>query len=219
MSLPMRYKPGYALLSVTSRILSRAYTVSVEGALAPGGPQLLLLPHQSSVDHAILMKALQGQNLAFVYNRDFRTMGLFAPFLRQAGQIELSVRRGYFRRDGFFRHLRDEVPVVGFPQGEVEGHEIKHVYPRLVRTAMEFESETGENISIVPVGVDFPTKKFRQPSLLLEIIGGTMYFPERQDVTVRFGTPHLLSEAPAKELTHIVMREVAEMSGIPYRVR
>ena len=122
--------------------------------------------------------------------------------------------------------------VAAFTQGEFQFDAVESVEEGLIGLLRRYEArhlrDKGHElkIPIVPIGIEY---QYGKKGLALSRSFGWMirhipFFPNwavpafGSKIIVRFGEPHYFDGRGAKVLTHIVMREAAKLSNIPFSV-
>ncbi|MDA1280473.1 MAG: hypothetical protein O3B95_10635 [Chloroflexi bacterium] len=123
--------------------------------------------------------------------------------------------------------------VAAFTQGEYQPDSVNTVEDGLLGLLRRYErrhqsQKTHElRIPVVPVGIayDYHGQGLKFSRSIRWLADHVPLFPNwsvpalSSSITVRFGEPHYFDGRSAGELTEVVMRKAAELSGIPYKVK
>tara|TARA_B110000116_G_scaffold267960_1_gene281185 strand:+ start:121 stop:861 length:741 start_codon:yes stop_codon:yes gene_type:complete len=118
-----------------------------------------------------------------------------------------------------------------FTQGEYQYDSVDSVEEGLIGLLKRYQDrhlkQKGHElkIPIVPVGIEYDRKgRGLEHSAVGRWIEKWIPFTPnwtipalRTRITVRFGTPHYFEDQTPREMTEIVMKEAADLSGIPYK--
>jgi hypothetical protein len=229
-----------AAVPVVKRILR--VKVIHKGELPNIRPLFIAPVHRTSVDMYVIANGI-GEFISYVSTDAFGHSKLVNFVQRQAtrslGSViwqESGIANTRQRAVVLAHDVEDKLDrrliVAAFTQGEFQFDAVDSVEEGLIGLLRRYEArhlrDKGHElkIPIVPVGIEY---QHGQKGLALSRSFRWMtrhipYFPNwavpafGSTIIVRFGEPHYFDGRGAKVMTHIVMRDAAELSNIPFNV-
>ena len=186
------------------------YKVIIEGELPKEGARLLIPPRQNSLDSLSLMKAID-EYISFVFKVHERPKLIALWIMDPIGGVRATDEYVQFKK--LAGHFDREGLVVAFPQGKQQPTSVTSIKPGIAELVRIYEGRYGKQVTIVPTGVEYNypgglPKRAPVPIFNFPFPGTT--------ATVRFGEPKYLNGRNPRELTELVMREVAALSKLDY---
>jgi hypothetical protein len=213
-----------------------------EGELPNIRPLFIAPVHRTSVDMYVIANGI-GEFISYVSTDAFGHSKLVNFLQRQATRFLGSViwqesgiantrQRAVVLAQDVEDKLDRRLIVAAFTQGEFQYDAVDSVEEGLIGLLRRYEArhlrDKGHElkIPIVPVGIEY---QYGKKGLVLSRFFGWMirhvpYFPNwaipafGSKIVVKFGEPQYFDGRGAKVLTHIVMREAARLSNIPFNV-
>jgi hypothetical protein len=213
---------------------------SVEGEIPNVRPIMLVPVHRTSADVFALAEAAKefityvstdsfGHNGVINFIQKKMTTAIGTVIWHEAGIGNPRKRAVVLAKDVEDRLDRRLITGV-FTQGEYQYDSVESIEEGLIGLLKRYESrhlvQKGHElrIPIVPVGIEYSRKdKGLEQSAVGKWVSKWIPFTPnwtipalRTRVTTRFGSPHYFEGQTAREMAETVMRESAELSGIPF---
>ena len=234
----------HAVRLVAVPIVKKLLRVEVihEGELPNIRPLFLAPVHRTSVDMYVIANGV-GEFISYV-STDAFGHNKFVNFMqrqatRSLGSViwqESGIANTRQRAVALAHDVEDKLDrrliVAAFTQGEFQYDSVDSVAEGLIGLLLRYEArhlrDKGHElkIPIVPIGIEY---RHGKKGLALSRSCGWMirhlpYFPNwavpafGSKIIVRFGDPHYFDGRGARVVTHIVMRDAAHLSNVPFNV-
>lgn len=212
----------------------------VEGEIPNIRPILLAPVHRTSAD-VFALANVSGEFISFVSTDSFGHNGVINFIQKKMtsaiGTVvwqEAGIGNPRKRAVALARDVEDRLDrrliTAAFTQGEYQYDSVESIEEGLIGLLKRYETrhlkQKGHElrIPIVPVGIEYDRngKGLEQSAVGNWVSKWIPFTPNwtipalRTRITVRFGSPHYFDGRSARELAEDVMREAAELSGIPY---
>lgn len=183
-----------------------AYQFEVRGThnIPKHGPVIIAPKHQYWTDIPLIGYAFYNIQLNYIAKQELFRFPLLRHFLIGLGGIPLD-RSSPIKTLNSFKHLhsilKQEQPVVIFPEGTYYTERVGRGKSRLIKMILKFQETENltDPIPFIPVGVVYGKKGFRKR------------------VTITIGNPLFATrEDEAQELTQEIMRAIASLSNMDF---
>ena len=213
----------------------------VEGEIPIVRPIMLAPVHRTSAD-VFALADVTSEFISFVSTDSFghngvinfiqknMTSAMGTVIWRESGTDNPRKRAVELAKDVEDR-LDRRLITAAFTQGEYQYDSVDSVEEGLIGLLKRYQDrhlkQKGHElkIPIVPVGIEYDRKGrgLEQSAVGRWIEKWIPFTPNwtipalRTRITVKFGTPHYFEDQTPREMTEIVMKEAADLSGIPYK--
>ncbi len=201
----MRRNP--IIYSVTKKIahlvFSIFYRIETERktTLSDHGPMIILPKHQYWTDIPIIRLAFEPL-LYFVAKKELFKYPLIRNYLSLLGALPVDRKQSIRTLDSFktlVSLLRDGEKIVIFPEGTYFRNGVGSGKSRLLQMILRFQSELGDPIPFIPVGIRYGERSGWRRRV--EVCIGSPLFAEK--------------ESDAISLTHQTMEEISRLCHLP----
>lgn len=235
----------HAVRLVAIPVVKRAMRIKIraEGELPITRPLLLAPVHRTSVDTYAITNVVD-EFISYVSTDRFGHSGIVNYFQKQgtraigsviwqSGGITNTRQRAVALAHDVEDRLDRRLIVAAFTQGEYQTMSVESIEDGLVGLLRRYEVRNQQDkrhdirIPVVPVGIYYDRKGqgFGLSKTIKWLTEHVPFFPRwvvpsfGTEIVVRFGELQYFEDRSAREVTDIVMREAARLSGIPYHAQ